>query len=102
MNDDARIEIETRLVFQEDAIAKLNDALVDQQRQLDQMRETLARLIDLIERRNEPPDLTSKTSAAALLSGVAPQEEYSSMSGHRAHFASPSVRSVNVDLAGSP
>lgn len=58
MNDDARIEIETRLVFQEDAIAKLNDALVDQQRQLDQMRETLARLIDLIERRNEPPDLT--------------------------------------------
>jgi len=58
VNDDARIEIETRLVFQEDAIAKLNDALVDQQRQLDQMRETLARLIDLIERRNEPPDLT--------------------------------------------
>jgi len=58
MNDDARIEIETRLVFQEDAIAKLNDVLVDQQRQLDQMRETLARLIDLIERRNEPPNLT--------------------------------------------
>jgi len=58
MNDDARTEIETRLVFQEDAIAKLNDVLVDQQRQLDQMRETLARLIDLIERRNEPPNLT--------------------------------------------
>ena len=58
MNDDERIEIETRLVFQEDTIAKLNDALVDQQRQLDQMRETLARLIELIERRDEPPDLT--------------------------------------------
>ena len=58
MDEDARIEIETRLVFQEDALAKLNDALVDQQRQLDQMRETLARLIDLIERRNEPPNFT--------------------------------------------
>lgn len=58
MNDDERIEIETRLVFQEDTIAKLNDALVDQQHQLDQMRETLARLIELVERRNEPPDFT--------------------------------------------
>jgi SlyX protein len=58
VDEDARIEIETRLVFQEDALAKLNDALVDQQRQLDQMRETLARLIDLIERRNEPPTFT--------------------------------------------
>ena len=58
MNDDERIEIETRLVFQEDTIAKLNDALVDQQHQLDQMRETLARLIELVERRNEPPELT--------------------------------------------
>jgi uncharacterized coiled-coil protein SlyX len=57
-NDDARIEIETRLVFQEDTIAKLNDALVDQQHQLDQMRETLARLIELVERRSEPPDFT--------------------------------------------
>ncbi len=58
MNDDERIEIETRLVFQEDTIAKLNDALVDQQHQLDQMRETLARLIELVERRNEPPEFT--------------------------------------------
>ena len=58
MNDDARIEIETRLVFQEDVIAKLNDALVDQQRQIDQMRETLARLIELIERRDEAPNFT--------------------------------------------
>ena len=58
VNDDARIEIETRLVFQEDAIAKLNDALVDQQRQLDQMRETLARLIQLIERPDEAPNFS--------------------------------------------
>ena len=55
-NDDERIEIETRLVFQEDTIAKLNDALVDQQRQLDQMRDTLARLIELVERREEPEE----------------------------------------------
>lgn len=55
-NDDERIEIETRLVFQEDTIAKLNDALVDQQRQLDQMRDTLARLIELVERREEPAE----------------------------------------------
>ena len=56
MNDDERIDIETRLLFQEDTIAKLNDALVDQQHQLDQLRETLARLIEPLERRNEPPD----------------------------------------------
>ncbi len=55
-NDDERIEIETRLVFQEDTIAKLNDALVDQQRQLDQIRDTLARLIELVERREEPAE----------------------------------------------
>jgi SlyX protein len=55
-NDDERIEIETRLVFQEDTIAKLNDALVDQQRQLDQMRDTLARLVELVERREEPAE----------------------------------------------
>ena len=55
-NDDERIEIETRLLFQEDTIAKLNDALVDQQRQLDQMRDTLARLIELVERREEPAE----------------------------------------------
>ena len=54
-SDEERIEIETRLLFQEDTIAKLNDALVDQQHQLDQMRETLARLIELIERRDEAP-----------------------------------------------
>ena len=55
MDDAERIDLETRLIFQEDTIAKLNDALVDQQRQLDQMRETIARLIDLIERRDEEP-----------------------------------------------
>jgi SlyX protein len=55
-NDEERIEIETRLIFQEDTIAKLNDALVDQQRQLDQMRDTLARLIELVERREEPAE----------------------------------------------
>ncbi len=54
-SDENRIEIETRLIFQEDTLAKLNDALVDQQHQLDQMRETLARLIELIERRGEDP-----------------------------------------------
>jgi SlyX protein len=51
MGDDDRIEFETRLLFQEDTIAKLNDALVDQQRQIDQLRDTLARLVELLERR---------------------------------------------------
>jgi len=64
MDDAIRIEFETRLLFQEDTIAKLNDALVDQQRQIDVLRDTIARLIDLIERgvddtrtppRDEPP-----------------------------------------------
>jgi len=53
VDDDARIELETRLLFQEDTIAKLNDALVDQQRQIDGLRETIARLVDLLERRAE-------------------------------------------------
>jgi SlyX protein len=51
MNDDDRIEFETRLLFQEDTIAKLNDALVDQQRQIDFLRETIARVVELLERR---------------------------------------------------
>lgn len=53
MDDDARIDLETRLIFQEDTIARLNDALVDQQRQLDLMRDTIKRLIELIERRSD-------------------------------------------------
>jgi SlyX protein len=51
VDEDARIEFETRLLFQEDTIAKLNDALVDQQRQIDVLRDTIARLVDLLERR---------------------------------------------------
>ena len=53
MERENRIDLEMRLVFQEDTIAKLNDALVDQQRQLDQLRSSLARLLDAIERRND-------------------------------------------------
>ncbi len=53
MDPDSRIDLETRLLFQEDTIARLNDALVDQQRQLDQLRETLARLLEALERRND-------------------------------------------------
>ena len=56
MERDVRIDLETRLVFQEDTIAKLNDALVDQQRQLDQLRNALARLLEAIERRNDDAD----------------------------------------------
>lgn len=56
MDSDKHIEIETRVTFQEDTIARLNDALIDQQRQLDQMRDTIARIIELIERRGEDPN----------------------------------------------
>ena len=55
MSPDQRIEFETRLTFQEDLLTKLNDALVNQQHQLDEMRATIARLIELIERRPEDP-----------------------------------------------
>jgi SlyX protein len=55
VNDAKRIELETRLTFQEDTIAKLNDALVDQQRQLDQLRAVIARLVELIERSAPDP-----------------------------------------------
>jgi SlyX protein len=47
---DSRIDLETRLLFQEDTIAKLNDALVDQQRQLDQLRAILTRVLEMLER----------------------------------------------------
>lgn len=53
MDTDTKIDFETRLLFQEDTIARLNDALVDQQRQLDLMRETIKRLIELVERRGD-------------------------------------------------
>ena len=56
MDDEQRIDLETRLLFQEDTIAKLNDALVDQQQQLDQLRMALTRLAELIERRSDAPD----------------------------------------------
>ena len=37
-------ELEMRTAFQEDALTELNDALVSQQRQLDLLRQELARL----------------------------------------------------------
>ncbi len=55
MDTEQRIELETRLLFQEDTIAKLNDALIDQQRQLDEMRDMIARLIESIERDDADP-----------------------------------------------
>ena len=58
MDPDARIDLETRLLFQEDTIARLNDALVEQQRQLDLMRETIKRLIELVERRSDDQNYT--------------------------------------------
>jgi uncharacterized coiled-coil protein SlyX len=58
VDNDARIEFETRLLFQEDTIARLNDALVDQQRQLDLMRDTIKRLIELVERRSDDQNYT--------------------------------------------
>ncbi len=56
MDERIRIDLETRLVFQEDTITKLNDALVDQQRQLDLMRDTIKRLLELVERRSDDQD----------------------------------------------
>jgi SlyX protein len=50
VDEATRIELETRLSFQEDTLARLNDALIDQQRQLDALRETLTRLTGLLER----------------------------------------------------
>jgi SlyX protein len=42
-------ELETRLVFQDRTVQELNDALTDQQRQLDQQREALDRLRQRLE-----------------------------------------------------
>jgi len=58
VDPDTRIDLETRLLFQEDTIARLNDALVEQQRQLDLMQETIKRLIELVERRSDDQNYT--------------------------------------------
>ena len=44
MNDARMQEIETKIAYQERMIESLNEALTDQQKQLDQMRGMLARL----------------------------------------------------------
>lgn len=44
MTDARFTELEMRTAFQEDALTELNDALVSQQRQLDLLRQELARL----------------------------------------------------------
>jgi uncharacterized coiled-coil protein SlyX len=53
VDDSTRIDLETRLLFQEDTIAKLSDVIAEQQRQIDAMRDTLERIVELLER-NEP------------------------------------------------
>ena len=52
MDDATRIEFETRLLFQEDTLAKLSDVLADQQRQIDRLSEKLDRMVALLERRD--------------------------------------------------
>ena len=58
MDTEQRIDLEMRLVFQEDTIAKLNDALVSQQRQLDELSMRLKRLIESLERPSELPEFS--------------------------------------------
>ncbi len=53
MDDPTRIELETRLLFQEDTLAHLSDVLADQQLQIDRLREAVERLVERIQSRDE-------------------------------------------------
>lgn len=57
-NDERFEALETKLAFQEDTIAQLNDALIEQQSRIDDL-ETSVRT--LLERIDEEPDLPSLT-----------------------------------------
>lgn len=58
-SNDERFEIfETKLAFQEDTIAQLNDALVEQQLRIDHLE---ASLRSLLERIDDQPDLPGLT-----------------------------------------
>ena len=59
--DDERFEVfESQLAFQEDTIAQLNDALVQQQSRIDQLEASLS---SLLERIDDEPDVPGMTSA---------------------------------------
>ena len=48
------IEIETKLAYQEDTIAQLNDALYSQQKQISELERTCNLLLDRIKAISEP------------------------------------------------
>ena len=52
------VELETRQAFQDDTIAGLNRALVDQQQRLDQMEKMLAALVDRLSEADPEIDLS--------------------------------------------
>ena len=47
--NDLLVDLQTRLAFQDQAIAELSDVIADQQRQLDQMRQRLKLLGDKLD-----------------------------------------------------
>lgn len=51
MTEDRLIDLETRMAFQEDTIATLDEVVTRQQRQLDDMNRKIAVLTDRVERR---------------------------------------------------
>ena len=58
-SNDERFEIfETKLAFQEDTIAQLNDALVKQQSRIDHLEASLRSLLERIDDEPDLPELT--------------------------------------------
>ena len=60
-SEDNRFEVfESKLAFQEDTIAQLNDALVEQQTRIDQLEASVRSLLERLEEEPELPNISAE------------------------------------------
>ena len=55
MSDDRFLDIETKLAYQEDLVASLNQIVSDQQRKLDELEAAYRKLVDRVVEQSEEP-----------------------------------------------